>query len=104
MAKKKMSYGEMVKVFCKHEEANPKTHLTGCIVFRSDNWPTTNFSLDSRTYIVSSDNKAFKPNMGGYSIYGTSKDLSDCGVRLERYMYDDKGGKNGWKVDYCYME
>ena len=53
---------------------------------------------------MSSDNKAYRPNMGGYSIFGWAIDGSDPGVRLERYMAAEKGGPNGWKVDYCYME
>ena len=41
--------------------------------------------------------------MGGYSIYGSALDGTDNGVRLEQYMWAEKGGENGWKVDYCYM-
>ena len=41
-------------------------------------------------------------NMGGYSIYGGSLDGSDPCVRLEQYMADECGGKNGWKVERCY--
>lgn len=61
------------------------------------------FPLESRTYIVSSDSKAYRPNMGGYSIFGSSVDGSDMGVRLEAYMAAERGGKDGWKVDYCYL-
>ena len=42
--------------------------------------------------------------MSGYSIFGWALDGSDPGVRLEAYMAAEKGGANGWKVDYCYME
>ncbi len=59
--------------------------------------------LESRTYAVSSDNKAFQPNMGGYSIYASSLDGSDPLVRLERYMAAERGGKDGWQVERCYM-
>lgn len=44
------------------------------------------YSEESRTYLVSSDNKAFQPNMGGYSIYGSCLGNSDPLVRLEGYM------------------
>ena len=39
--------------------------------------------------------------MGGYSIFASSLDSSDRGVRLEQYMAAERGGKDGWKVDYC---
>ena len=59
--------------------------------------------MESRTYAVSSDNKAFRPNMGGYSIYASSLDGSDPCVRLEQYMASEYGGKNGWQIERCYM-
>lgn len=42
--------------------------------------------------------------MGGYSIYGSAIDGSDPCVRLEAYMKAERGGENGWEVDYCYLE
>lgn len=104
----KISYGELARTFRAHESAarclpyHEQTHLTGCIVFTEDSFNQP-YSLESRTYAVSSDNKAFQPNMGGYSIYGSAVDGSDPLVRLERYMAAEKGGKDGWKVEYCYM-
>ena len=99
----KMTYGEMGAKFREHERSNPSTHLTGFIVFTEDSFDKP-YSLESRTYKVSSDNKAYRPNMGGYSIFGWAIDGSDPGVRLERLMAAEKGGANGWQVDYCYME
>ena len=100
----KISYAEMAAIFRKHErEASDGTHITGYIVFTEDSF-TKPYSLESRTYSVSSDNKAYLPNMGGYSIYGSCIDGTDPLVRLESYMAAEKGGKNGWKVDYCYLE
>ena len=29
--------------------------------------------------------------------------LARYGIRLERYMAEEIGGADGWKVDYCYM-
>ena len=52
---------------------------------------------------MSSNNKAFQEGMGGYSIYGSSLDGTDPCVRLERYMAVEKGGKDGWKIERCYM-
>lgn len=104
----KITYTELARIFRAHESAaaqlpcHERTHLTGCIVFTEDSF-TAPYSLDARTYVVSSDNKAFQPNMGGYSIYGSALDGSDPLVRLEGYMAAEKGGKDGWKVDYCYL-
>ena len=100
---KKIAYAEMKAAFREHELNHPKKHLTGCIVFTEDSF-TQEYSLESRTYRVSSNNKAFQPNMGGYSIFGSSMDGSDDGVRLESYMAEERGGSRGWKVDYCYLE
>ena len=52
---------------------------------------------------LTSNNKAFQPNMGGYSIYASSLDGSDPLVRLEQYMAAERGGKDGWQVERCYM-
>lgn len=101
---KKISYAEMAAIFRKHErETTDGTHITGYIVFTEDSF-TKPYSLEARTYSVSSNNKAYLPNMGGYSIYGSSIDGTDPLVRLESYMAAEKGGKDGWKVDYCYIE
>ena len=77
-------------------------HLLGHIVFSQDSF-TKPYSEASRTYVVSSDNKAFIPGMGVYSIYGSSLDGTDMCVRLEGYMAAEKGGKDGWKVERCYL-
>lgn len=98
----KITYQELKQRFRTHEAAYPKTHLTGFIVFTPESFNEP-YSLESRTYMVSSDNKAFRPNMGGYSIFASSLDKSDPCVRLEQYMAAERGGSNGWVVDYCYM-
>ena len=99
----KMTYAELAGKFRVHEASHPDTHLTGFIVFTEDSFDKS-YSLESRTYRVSSDNKAYRPNMGGYSIFGWALDGSDPGVCLEAYMAAEKGGPSGWKVDYCYVE
>ena len=92
---------------CIHDENfkpdDSKRHLTGCIVFKESNWPGKNYSEESRTYRVSSGNKAYMPNMGGYSIYGSSLDGTDPCVRLEQCMREE-GVPTGWEVDYCYID
>lgn len=99
----KITYAELASIFRHHEYPGAVEHLTGCIVFTEDSFDKP-YSLEARTYVVSSDNKAYQPNMGGYSIYGSALDGSDPLVRLERYMAAEKGGKYGWKVDYCYLK
>jgi len=95
-----LSYHELCAKFRAAE--NQGKHISGYIVFTEDSWPDK-YPLEGRTYRVSSNNKAFQAGMGGYSIYGGSVDGSDPCVRLERYMADEKGGKDGWKIERCYM-
>ena len=102
MATKKISYKEMKKLFCNIEENGNGVHLTGAIVFTEDSF-NQQYPLESRTYLVSSNNKIFKWNMGGRSLFGSSQDGTDKFVRLDYYMKEEHGGKNGWKVDYCYV-
>lgn len=97
-----MSYGELTSRF-REAERNGGEHLTGYIVFTEDSF-TKPYPEAARTYAVSSNNKAFQPNMGGYSIYGSALDGSDPMIRLEGYMQSEKGGKDGWKIERCYMK
>ena len=96
-----MSYGELTSRF-REAERNGGEHLTGYIVFTEDSF-TKPYPEAERTYAVSSNNKAFQPNMGGYSIYASALDGSDPMIRLEGYMQSEKGGKDGWKIERCYM-
>ena len=95
-----MTYADMKNYVRAAEGAG--RHLTGCIVFSPASF-TREYSEDSRTYAVSSDNKAFQPNKGGYSIYASALDGSDNGVRLEQYMASEYGGRDGWQIERCYM-
>ena len=69
-----MTYATMRSYFRAAERA--RQHLSGFIVFSPASFDKE-YSVESRTYAVSSDNKAFRPNMGGYSIYASSLDGSD---------------------------
>lgn len=95
-----LSYGAMKSYFRAAERVGK--HLLGFIVFTQDSFKNE-YSEESRTYMVSSANKAFQPNMGGYSIYASAVDGSDPIVRLEQFMADEHGGKNGWRIERCYM-
>ena len=72
----------------------PDERIYGVIVYKAENWPDKDYSLECRSYRICNDNKAFRSGMGGYSIFGISLDGSDF-CRLEHV---------GWEVDYCYME
>lgn len=95
-----LSYREMTRYFRAAEHRGK--HLTGFITFTADSFEKP-YDEAARTYGVSSNNKAFQPNMGGYSIYASSLDGTDPCVRLERYMAIEHGGKDGWKIERCYM-
>ena len=96
-----MTYGEMRELFRSKEDEGK--HITGYVVFSQESFSEP-YSELSRTYAISSDNKAFQSHMGGYSIYGTCLDGTDSCVRLEQYMAAEHGGKDGWKIERCYMK
>jgi len=96
-----MSYSELRSQFYKAEEAGK--HISGYVVFSQDSFKDP-YSETSRTYVISSDNKAFQAGMGGYSIYGYCLDGTDPCVRLDRYMAVEHGGADGWKIERCYMK
>ena len=106
MKKIRMTYAEMKARFREHEslpyQGRTPQHLVGYIVFTEGSFDKE-YSKESRTYEVSSNNKAFIPGMGGYSIYGSAIDGSDYGVRLEQYMAEERGDAGNWIVDHCYM-
>ncbi len=98
---KEMTYGEMASAFRNAERSG--NHMEGYIVFTEDSFMES-YPETARTYCISSNNKAFQPNMGGYSIYGSALDGSDPMVRLEQYMAAEKGGEDGWKIERCYTK
>ena len=95
-----MTYQKMRFYFRTAERHNQ--HLTGYIVISQASFEEK-YSLESRTYVVSSDNKAYQPIMGGYSIFAVALDGSDNGVRLEQYLSTEYGGQDGWQIERCYM-
>lgn len=90
-----LTYSELADRF-RNAESEGKKHLTGYIVFSQESFNKP-YDERSRTYAVSSDNKAFKAGLGGYSIYGSCLDGSDPCVRLDGYMR----GENAWKIEKC---
>ena len=97
-----MDYTELKWIFWELKQTSPREKLTAHIIFTEDSF-TRPFPLLSRTYLVSSDNKGFWPRMFSNSIFAWCLDkTSDQGVRLDWYMAD-KGNKDGWKVQDCYI-
>lgn len=96
-----MSFSEMKYMFlCNYDEGKPA--LTGYLVFTEDSFSKP-YSEESRTYEISSNNKFFIPGMGGRSLFGSSLDGTDRNVRLDQFMANIYGGKDGWKLERCYM-
>ena len=93
-----MPYIHLKAAFSAAEEKGQ--HIRGLIEFTEDSFKAE-YPVEARTYEVTSDNKAFQPSKGGYSIFGTSLDMSDINVRLDRYMAVEKGGADGWKIKKC---
>lgn len=93
-----LTYSELADRF-RNAESEGKKHLTGYIVFSQESFNKP-YDEKSRTYAVSSDNKAFKAGLGGYSIYDSCLDGSDPCVRLDGYMR----GENAWKIEKCYLK
>lgn len=77
-----MEYSELKQVFRGLKQDSPKENLTAHIVFTEDSFDRQ-YPLLNRTYSFTSDNKAFWPNMGGYSIFAFCLDGTDQGVRLD---------------------
>ena len=97
-----MTYSTLKALFREHEAGYPPNHLTAHIVFTADSF-TKEYPRESRTYVISSYNKVFRPNMSGYSLYGSSLDGTGPYVRLEAYMQEECGGEDGWDVEDCYL-
>lgn len=97
-----MTWEELKARFRKHEATHPTYHLYGYVTFTEDSFDRE-YSDESRTYRISSNNKAFLPNANGYSIYANCLDGLDCGVRLDWYM-EDEGIRSGWKIEDCRIE
>lgn len=97
-----MTYTELKTIFQALKRTSPREDLTAHIVFTEDSFDKP-YPLLSRTYLVSSDNKGFRPHMFSRSVFAWCLDKdSDQGVRLDWYMADD-GVTDGWKVQDCYI-
>lgn len=97
-----MDYKQLKELLLRHECGHPKHHLTACITFASFGPKNKEeYPWNSRTYLISSDNKAFQPSKGGYSIFGRCLDGTDPCLRLDGLMAAEQGGKDGWTMEDC---
>ena len=108
--KLKITYKELVSAFENFNKSKDykrqgdcEERITGVIVFTEDSF-IKKYPLESRSYRVASDNKAFLSVSLGRSIFGDSLDGTDVGVRLENYIDVECGKKCGGHVDYCYLD
>ena len=97
-----MNYRELKNIFQELKRTSPREDLTAHIIFTEDSF-ASQYPLLSRTYLVSSDNKAYWTGMFSKSIFGycLAPD-SDQGARLDWYMAEE-GNSGGWKVQECYI-
>lgn len=93
-----MNYAELRDILC--EAAKAKTEVTAFATFTPDGFKQP-YPQVARTYLFTSNNKAFIANASGYSIFSWCLDGTENGIRLERYMRDEKGGPDGWKIETC---
>ncbi len=104
-----ITYQQLKQMLCDHNDTEnieykgqDENPLIGVVVFKADNW-TEEYSLESRSYKVTSNNKAFIRSNAGYSIFANNLSGDDF-ARLDRYMAEEDGGPGGWRVDYCYIQ
>lgn len=99
-AKGGITFGELDEAFTHLPEGAPMK--TAIVVFK----PTSTLEgLDEehRSFRITSDNKAFNPHAGGYSLFGTSLSSPTESVRLDLAMRDEDK-ESRWIVDYCKIE
>lgn len=99
-AKGGITFGELDEAFTHLPDGSPMK--TAIIVFR----PTSTLEgLDEehRSFRITSDNKAFNPHAGGYSLFGTLLSNPTEVVRLDLAMRDEDK-ESRWVVDYCKIE
>ena len=69
-------------------------------VMKNKGFNRDNYTDEERSYVFSSNNKAFLEGMLGYSIFSYNlADPENDRPRLENYLEYE----NCWEVDYCYI-
>lgn len=99
-----MNYKELLSEIKKHNEINDVQNQFGdpnrlycVVVFKNESWPKRerDYTLEERSYVFTSDNKAFISRMYGRSIFATTLDGQEH-VRLDWYIGE-------WSVEDCYF-
>lgn len=85
----------MKKLTLSELEESRKEWKRAVIVFTVDSFKKE-YPLESRSYEIYSSDNYFDYSKISKSLFGTSLDKSDCGVRLDIYMRE-------WTIDYCYI-
>lgn len=88
---KHMTWAELQALFRKANSEGKTLH--GVVVYSQSNWDKE-YSLESRSYRVCSNDPAFTSGKISNRISGDSLDGSDIGVRLDIYK---------WKSEYAYL-
>ena len=102
MEKQKYTWHEMCEILRKFNADRGYTckgtpeHLTAVAVITQDSF-SIEYPVESRSYVFTSDNKAFIADQCSNSIFSRCLDGTDNGVRLDWYIPHD------WKVEYCYL-
>lgn len=101
-----MKYTTLKSIFSDWENkqkalpVSERLHLTAHITFTSNSF-TKPYSETERTYVISSNNKAFQSGCNGYSIFASCLNGSDENIRLDAYMKAENRDGNGWKIEKC---
>ena len=77
-----MEYTELKRIFQKLKADAPRENLTAHIIFTEDSFDDP-YPLLSRTYLVSSDNKAFWSSMFSHSIFAYCLVRLSASLRVE---------------------
>ncbi len=95
-----MTYGKLQQYLEAAERAG--VHMTGYITFSQDNF-REQYSEECRTYAISSDNNAFRPESLSPTMYATALDGSDPNVDLSNYLSKGRPDGMAWELERCYM-
>lgn len=89
-----MTFGELETIMKEANRSGRK--ISGYVTISQESF-SKEYSKAARTYLFSSDNKRWLPNMCSASIWGDCLDGSDNGVKLSDYLF----GKDCWKIEDC---
>lgn len=92
-----MNFQTLKKALCEANKLGKK--VEGYITF-TQKCRSSFCSVAGRTYVISSDSKAFSMWSLGKPLFGTTLDKSDLAAPLDRYM-QPHDGHHGWEIEDC---